>query len=56
MQSETCLALLSGGKDSTYVLYQLVAMGLKVLAFSLDNGFISGQTAEEAYGYPPQVD
>ena len=36
-----CLMLLSGGKDSTYVLAQLVEMGLKVLAFSLDNGFIS---------------
>jgi amino acid adenylation domain-containing protein len=36
-----CLMLLSGGKDSTYVLCQLVAMGLKVLAFTLDNGYIS---------------
>ncbi|WP_420644936.1 amino acid adenylation domain-containing protein [Candidatus Leptofilum sp.] len=36
-----CLMLLSGGKDSTYVLAQLVNRGLKVLAFSLDNGFIS---------------
>ena len=38
-----CLMLLSGGKDSTYVLYQLVGMGLKVLAFTLDNGYISEQ-------------
>ncbi|MGB0909138.1 MAG: amino acid adenylation domain-containing protein [Nitrospirales bacterium] len=38
-----CLMLLSGGKDSTYVLYQLVEMGLKVLVFSLDNGFISNE-------------
>ena len=38
-----CLMLLSGGKDSTYVLYQLVEMGLNVLVFSLDNGFISDQ-------------
>ncbi|MGD1805298.1 amino acid adenylation domain-containing protein [Dapis sp. BLCC M126] len=38
-----CLMLLSGGKDSTYVLYQLVEMGLKVLAFTLDNGYISEQ-------------
>ena len=38
-----CLMLLSGGKDSTYVLYQLVAMGLEVLAFTLDNGYISEQ-------------
>lgn len=36
-----CLMLLSGGKDSTYVLYQLVEMGLTPLVFSLDNGFIS---------------
>ena len=36
-----CMMLLSGGKDSTYALCQLVEMGLSVLAFSLDNGFIS---------------
>ena len=36
-----CLALLSGGKDSTYALCQLVDMGLKVLSFTLDNGYIS---------------
>jgi len=36
-----CMMLYSGGKDSTYVLTQLVEMGLKVLAFSLDNGYIS---------------
>lgn len=38
-----CLALLSGGKDSTYVLCRLVDMGLKPLAFTLDNGYISDQ-------------
>jgi aryl carrier-like protein len=38
-----CLVLLSGGKDSTYVLCRLVDMGLKVLAFTLDNGYISDQ-------------
>ncbi|PQJ15292.1 non-ribosomal peptide synthetase [Aureicoccus marinus] len=38
-----CLALLSGGKDSTYVLARLVRMGLRVLAFTLDNGYISDQ-------------
>ncbi|MEM9144400.1 MAG: phosphopantetheine-binding protein, partial [Bacteroidota bacterium] len=38
-----CLALLSGGKDSTYVLARLVNMGLKVLSFTLDNGYISEQ-------------
>lgn len=36
-----CLMLLSGGKDSTYALYQLARMGLRVLVFSLDNGYIS---------------
>ena len=41
-----CLALLSGGKDSTYVLARLVNMGLKVLAYTLDNGYISGQAKD----------
>ena len=36
-----CLLLFSGGKDSTYVLHRLVEMGLKVLAFTFDNGYIS---------------
>jgi amino acid adenylation domain-containing protein len=36
-----CLMLLSGGKDSTYALAQLVGMGVKVLAYTLDNGYIS---------------
>jgi len=36
-----CIMLFSGGKDSTYALAKLVAMGLKVLAFTLDNGYIS---------------
>ena len=36
-----CLLLYSGGKDSSYVLYQLVKLGFKVLAFTFDNGFIS---------------
>ncbi|NNE45365.1 MAG: amino acid adenylation domain-containing protein [Rhodothermales bacterium] len=36
-----CLVLLSGGKDSTYALARLVDMGLRVLAFTLDNGYIS---------------
>lgn len=41
-QSEyDCIALLSGGKDSTYALCRLVDMGLNVLAFTLDNGYIS---------------
>ncbi|MCF7568037.1 amino acid adenylation domain-containing protein [Sabulilitoribacter arenilitoris] len=41
-----CLSLLSGGKDSTYILAQLVGMGLKVLAFTLDNGYISEQAID----------
>ena len=36
-----CLMLLSGGKDSTYALGQLKEMGLNVLSFTLDNGYIS---------------
>jgi len=36
-----CLALLSGGKDSTYMLCQLVELGFTPLVFSLDNGYIS---------------
>ncbi len=35
------LHLLSGGKDSTYALYQLVEMGARPYAVTLDNGFIS---------------
>ena len=38
-----CLALLSGGKDSTYMLSRLADMGLRILAFTLDNGFISNE-------------
>ncbi len=41
-----CLLLYSGGKDSTYVLYRLVELGLKVLAFTFDNGFISDAALE----------
>lgn len=36
-----CLLLFSGGKDSTYVLYRLVDLGLRVMTFTFDNGFIS---------------
>jgi amino acid adenylation domain-containing protein len=36
-----CMVLLSGGKDSTYALYQVVGMGFKVYAFTLDNGYVS---------------
>lgn len=36
-----CLHLLSGGKDSTYALYQLVELGFRPYSLTLDNGFIS---------------
>lgn len=40
-----CICLYSGGKDSTFMLYNLVEKyGLRVLAFTLDNLFISEQT------------
>ena len=35
-----CLALFSGGKDSTYMLCRLVEMGLRVFAFTFDNGYL----------------
>ena len=41
-----CVALLSGGKDSTYALFQLVEMGFDVYALTLDNGFISDGAKE----------
>ncbi len=36
-----CLHLLSGDKDSTYALYQLVELGFHPYVLTLDNGFIS---------------
>jgi tRNA(Ile)-lysidine synthase TilS/MesJ len=40
-----CVLALSGGRDSTYLLYYLVkVLDLKVLAYSIDNGFIPEQT------------
>ncbi|NOU63269.1 amino acid adenylation domain-containing protein [Paenibacillus sp. LMG 31461] len=36
-----CLLLYSGGKDSTYVLYKLIEIGVRVLTFTFDNGHIS---------------
>jgi hypothetical protein len=40
-----CLCLYSGGKDSSYMLYNLVKKHhLRVLAFTLDNWFLSKQT------------
>ncbi|MBL4709767.1 MAG: amino acid adenylation domain-containing protein [Flavobacteriales bacterium] len=54
--SYDCIALLSGGKDSTYVLAKLVEMGLKVLAFTLDNGYISEQAKENIRRIVAQLD
>lgn len=40
-----CICLYSGGKDSTYMLFNLVTKyKLKVLAFTLDHGFLPRQT------------
>ncbi len=44
-----CLLLFSGGKDSTYALYRLIDMGLKVLTFTFDNGFISPAAFENIH-------
>lgn len=41
-----CLLLYSGGKDSSYVLDQLVKMNLKILAFTYDNGHVSQRAFE----------
>ncbi|MGD2085228.1 MAG: amino acid adenylation domain-containing protein [Candidatus Aminicenantes bacterium] len=41
-----CLLLFSGGKDSSYVLYRLIDMGLQVLTFTFDNGYISSAAFE----------
>jgi amino acid adenylation domain-containing protein len=38
-----CMVLLSGGKDSTYALARMADMDLSILAFTLDNGFISNE-------------
>ncbi len=40
-RAHDCVVLLSGGKDSTYMLYQVVALGLRPLVFTLDNGYLS---------------
>lgn len=40
------LLLFSGGKDSTFVLYKLIDMGLRILTFTFDNGYISESAFE----------
>ena len=42
------IMLYSGGKDSTYALWQVVEMGARPLVFMLDNGFISDQAKANA--------
>lgn len=40
-----CLVALSGGRDSTYALHYAVSvLGLRVLAFTIDNGYMPEQT------------
>ncbi len=64
-----CMVLYSGGKDSTYMLYQLVKeMGMTPLVFSHDNGYISKEAKENirrvtddlnvdlVFGQTPQMD
>jgi len=41
-----CVVAFSGGKDSTYALCRTVIMGARVLAFTLDNGYISNNAKE----------
>lgn len=48
--SHDVLLMYSGGKDSTYVLYRLVDMGLRVLAVTFDNGYIPGGCFENIQG------
>ncbi len=46
-KSYDCMVLVSGGKDSSYMLYQLVReYGMRPLVFSLDNGYISEEALE----------
>jgi amino acid adenylation domain-containing protein len=51
-----CIMLLSGGKDSTYALGQLKEMGLNVLAFTLDNGYISQQALDNVQRVAKQLE
>lgn len=40
-QGADCLAMVSGGKDSSYMLCKLVEMGFRPVVFTLDNGYLS---------------
>jgi len=41
-----CLLLLSGGKDSSYMLARVVQMGAKPLAYTLDPGYLSDEAKQ----------
>lgn len=41
-----CIVAFSGGKDSTYALCRMIDMGARVLAFTLDNGYISNDAKQ----------
>ena len=41
-----CIMLLSGGKDSSYALARLVDLNLRVLAYTLDNGYLSDEAKD----------
>nr|AKP45396.1 non-ribosomal peptide synthase [Cystobacter sp. Cbv34]QQZ45547.1 CysH [synthetic construct] len=41
-----CIVALSGGKDSTYALCRMIETGARVLAFTLDNGYISEEAKQ----------
>ena len=48
-KSYDCMVMLSGGKDSTYMLYQIVQKyGMRPLVFTLDNGYISEEALDNA--------
>ncbi len=46
--SYNCILELSGGKDSVYMLHQLVEMRLRPLAVTIDNGFINQAALENS--------
>ena len=54
-KSQDCMMLLSGGKDSTYALAQLVDVGLTPLVFTLDNGYISDGAKQNIRGVVEQL-
>lgn len=41
-----CIVALSGGKDSMYALGRMTDLGARVLAFTLDNGYISAEAKQ----------